>query len=1023
MDVRAAFQSVGVDALAFRGLSLWSWNDELDPKEIRRQIREMRRAGLGGFVIQPRVGLTTPYLSEQWGRCVKVAVEESKAVGMSVWLCDEDCWPSGSAGGAVPKGGLEYQEKTLRMEVVSPKSFSPKLNTVATFLGVPHRKQYRELRRVKAEDVSKMASPLEVVLHFYYKASAGYADLLSATAVKRYIQSTHEKYRKWVGKEFGRTVAGFFTVEPRHSLLPWSFDLAKFFRKTRGDDLLDLLPSLVFRYGDYRKVRWQYLSAVNELFVQSYTKQLGEWCGKNRLALTGYLRTENPLGNRAQSMGAVMPHYEHMQVPGIEWSMRHTDDPTICREVSSAAHQFGRRRVLSTMFGGAGWNISFQEMKQLAEWQFALGISLPCGQVSPYSIRGCRKRDCPPALHIQQPWWDDYRTLNSTFARSISALTSGKRVVDILVLHPAESAYTLFDQKRGRDVRELRAAFVGLSRCLQEIQRDYDYGDEVLLSRHARVSGDQLKVGGATYSVVIIPRMITMRSSTLRLLKRFVKNGGHVVRTAPLPLRIDGEPSKAAIKAFGKALRARVTALALQKALNTCRSSCVEAKPGRGSSTTSLCIRNCDCDDLQVFFLLNTSPRAPVKATLRIRGEGCLERWDVESGRTKAIACQTSDEWTLGQVELPPANSQIIVLDKSAPPVQVATFQPRAICDIKLQQCWELRRLDPNSLLLDRCQWRADKGVWQNVTPLVDLQDLLARIERTVNLEMKFTVLSEIASRHGRRLWLAMEMPSEHTLAVNGRNIRLNDAGGWIDNAIRMIPLDGWNHSGTNEILLRRRFSGNSELYARMQDSAIHPAVRRRMWFSSELENVYLAGDFAVWSESPVAAGPRGILRSKGPFIVGEESFQCDGAKIIESGLPFYSGRVELKQSVNVPIELLRRANAAELKIVSPEAIVVAVHVNGKPVGRRCWRPYCIDVTEFVKEGTNEIAIVLTNSCRNMFGPHHHIDGEPQSVDAESFGRVRSESTTSQKTRKIWTDTYNLVRFGLNGTARISFYE
>ena len=48
----------------YRPLPFWSWNDKLDPDELRRQIRAMHDAGLGGFFMHARGGLQTAYLSE-----------------------------------------------------------------------------------------------------------------------------------------------------------------------------------------------------------------------------------------------------------------------------------------------------------------------------------------------------------------------------------------------------------------------------------------------------------------------------------------------------------------------------------------------------------------------------------------------------------------------------------------------------------------------------------------------------------------------------------------------------------------------------------------------------------------------------------------------------------------------------------------------------------------------------------------------------------------------------------------------
>ena len=41
----------------YRSIPFWAWNDELDTDEIRRQIREMKSCGIGGFFIHSRDGL------------------------------------------------------------------------------------------------------------------------------------------------------------------------------------------------------------------------------------------------------------------------------------------------------------------------------------------------------------------------------------------------------------------------------------------------------------------------------------------------------------------------------------------------------------------------------------------------------------------------------------------------------------------------------------------------------------------------------------------------------------------------------------------------------------------------------------------------------------------------------------------------------------------------------------------------------------------------------------------------------
>jgi len=44
--LKQQFRNPGTE---WRGAPFWSWNDDLDPQELRWQVREMRRGGLGGF--------------------------------------------------------------------------------------------------------------------------------------------------------------------------------------------------------------------------------------------------------------------------------------------------------------------------------------------------------------------------------------------------------------------------------------------------------------------------------------------------------------------------------------------------------------------------------------------------------------------------------------------------------------------------------------------------------------------------------------------------------------------------------------------------------------------------------------------------------------------------------------------------------------------------------------------------------------------------------------------------------------
>lgn len=79
------------------------WNDDLDDDAVVAQLRELAGAGFVGVTLSARVGLSrrVGYLTDEFLRLVRVAVDECARLGLAVMLYDEASYPSGSANGAV----------------------------------------------------------------------------------------------------------------------------------------------------------------------------------------------------------------------------------------------------------------------------------------------------------------------------------------------------------------------------------------------------------------------------------------------------------------------------------------------------------------------------------------------------------------------------------------------------------------------------------------------------------------------------------------------------------------------------------------------------------------------------------------------------------------------------------------------------------------------------------------------------------------------------------------------------------
>src|SRR4051794_36701882 len=93
-----------VDPAAFRApprdygiLPFWFLNGELDPQEMRYQLREFRDKSIPGIILHGRFGLETPYIGETYLERIAFAVKEAEKLGLKTWIYDEMNWPSGTA--------------------------------------------------------------------------------------------------------------------------------------------------------------------------------------------------------------------------------------------------------------------------------------------------------------------------------------------------------------------------------------------------------------------------------------------------------------------------------------------------------------------------------------------------------------------------------------------------------------------------------------------------------------------------------------------------------------------------------------------------------------------------------------------------------------------------------------------------------------------------------------------------------------------------------------------------------------
>ncbi|MFH0965083.1 MAG: glycosyl hydrolase [Planctomycetota bacterium] len=533
----------------FRPAPFWAWNDELDPKELVWQVGEMARAGFGGYFMHARVGLATAFMGREWMEAIGACVRAGKRAGMQSWLYDEDKWPSGSAGGLVTRGHTERAAKRLEEDT----KWAAGRQYVASFEWDETRRRYRRLAAGESARGTFLG----------YRVASGanldernpgqgmnngqpYSDLLDGKIVEAFLRISYDPYARRFGKSFGEFVPGIFMDEPhvwRYGSLPWTGRLPAVFLGWNGYDLLDRLPDLYRDAPGAARTRHDFWRTVGRLYREAFSRKVYERCERLGLQLTGHYLSETPLAGQARCSGAVMPHYRHEHMPGIDHLGRHNGVTMHLRQVASAAAQTGRRRVLCEIFGCSGHSMTFEDQKWLCDLHFACGVNFLNPHLTLYTMKGDAKRDYPPTLSYHQPWWRHYRGMNDYIARCSAAVSTGVPCAEILVLHPMSSVWC---HLRARDeapgARKIDRALSAVIRHLEAIQREFHFGDETLLAELGRVRGEVLRVGRMSYRAVIVPPSLTWSSTTLQFLERF---RGPILFVGEIPRLVDARSSEA----------------------------------------------------------------------------------------------------------------------------------------------------------------------------------------------------------------------------------------------------------------------------------------------------------------------------------------------------------------------------------------------------------------------------------------------------------------------------------------------
>ncbi|MBR3954622.1 MAG: hypothetical protein IKJ63_04010 [Clostridia bacterium] len=965
----------------YRGTPFWAWNSDLKSEELQRQIEVFKKMGLGGFHMHVRTGMSTNYLSDDFMGLIKDCVKKAEQEDMLAWLYDEDRWPSGAAGGLVTKDE-QYRARCLLMttepcEEVAEDSKFMDSRSEGSRAGKGHLitcydvvldkdgflQSYKQIGEKDEAEDTKWYAYLKIHAPSPWYNNQTYLDTLNPKAVQRFVEVTHERYKETVGDSFGTTIPSIFTDEPQFTrkqlldnstdtddiFMPWTDDILETFKKQYNEDLLAHLPELFWELPDGKVsiIRYHYHDHIAERFAAAFADVCGDWCRKNGIALTGHMMEEPTLESQTAALGEAMRSYRGFDLPGIDMLCA-SFEFTTAKQTQSAVHQFGREGMLSELYGVTGWDYDFRGYKLHGDWQACLGVTIRVPHLSWYAMGGEAKRDYPASINYQSPWWEEFSVLENHFARVNTAMTRGKPVVKVGVVHPVESFWLRWgpNDKTALLRDNMDAKFRNVTDWLLKGSIDFNFISESLFPTLCENATAPLQVGKMAYDAIVVPDCETLRSTTLDRLEAFRKAGGKLIFMGSAPKFEDGAPSERGKKLFSESVCISYDRAELLTVLDENRTLAIRDQDGSLAEGFIYQLReDNDCNWLFISRCCepyNKSVCRDHDLMLQINGEWTPVVYDTQNGTQYAIDCEYKNGKTVILKTLFDYDSLLLkLIPGKAETAVCAQAMPVAIKQVALPASVPYTLSEHNVLLLDMAEFAFDGGEFEAEEEILRLDNIvrealgfkergggvaqpwvLEKEELTHTISLRFNFESEIDYKGAL---LALEDAEKAEITFNGESVSNEITGWYVDKEIKTVKLPAIR-KGTNTLV-----------------------VTVPIGETTNTEWCYILGNFGVR-----------VLGTEKVITTLPEKLYF-GA-IQNQGLPFYGG--------NVTYHLTAEGNAFSIEATRYMGTLMKVCVDGEEKGKIIYPPYKL-ILKDLGNGVHNIDITLFGNRFNSFGPVH----------------------------------------------------
>lgn len=784
----------------------------------------------------------------------------------------------------------------------------------------------------------------------YLRVSPANTDILNPQVVDAFIQLTHEEYYQRFPESFGKELVGFFTDEPQYYryATPYTPVAEECFAKRYGENIKDGLVYLFLHDKRGYAFRTKYYSLLNELYVTNYYKKLNDWCEAHHCKLSGHSFEESTVSAQMLGSAGVMPSYEFEHIPTIDWLGRWCGGTELSPKQAGSVASQLGKRQVLTESLACAGYDATPK-----ELKSIVEFQFFCG------VNLLCHHLFPYSLAAQGKY--DHPPIfskHSNWWEQFREFNDYVTRLGFIVANTKEN----YDVAIVHPLKNAYLEYVHSEGCESLKALDEEF---TKLLFYLRENGIQYQLidenilsshGVAEGESLRVGEckydciiVPKMHSISTATLNILTEYKGKILNLGT-PNYVDGVLTE--VKLPSNITFDEIKAQAKVQYRCDHKNSILTSR--KGEIGEFIFIKNLSLTDSDF-----------------IRMQGVADSYkkiDLLTLETEAI----SDSFALEE------NGSVILIKE-----ETAVSREKKEREEDITSAFCLTEITDNYLVMDYASYSKDGKTYEKAQPIQQLFETLLRED----YKGKLYIRQRFVLKDKMPLTFVIEKGDFNFLQINGKNISLRQSA--FDCNFMEADITEATVLGENEVLYCVDYYQHEGVHFALFDPLATESLRNGLYYDTHIENTYLKGAFKVEKDLSVSA---------------QNSLPTLSDKLYQNGYPFFKGTVTLEG------KYVYDGKGERTLSLGGRFLAVEAYING--VRTDLALDTAKKITPLLKEGENDVKLVVRSSLRNLFGPHHYTkDKEPICVNPYMF-TLRGSWNGAQS--EDYTHAYHLVPFGVN---------